>query len=196
MEGGIGLIYSDCRILGNYISNDPESGISLSEASSYIENNTIVNCSVGIHLIWLAGMNKIYNNTLIHNDKGISIWGSGGNSILNNTISKNNIGILVDGWAMDQAGDNSILNNTISNNNIGISLEGDSSGNVVANNRVELNTQCGVYINQIKDNLGEKYVGKESYYGINRFYNNIFNNTVNFLMTHRQLYRRCCEGRL
>src|SRR5690606_12921240 len=136
-------------------------------------------CSVGIHLIWLAGMNKIYNNTLIHNDKGISIWGSGGNSILNNTISKNNIGILVDGWAMDQAGDNSILNNTISNNNIGISLEGDSSGNVVANNRVELNTQYAVYINQIKDNLGEKYVGKESYYGINRFYNNIFNNTVN-----------------
>jgi beta propeller repeat protein/parallel beta-helix repeat protein len=179
LEGGIGLIYSNCRILGNYISNDPESGISLSEASSYIENNTIVNCSVGIHLIWLAGMNKIYNNTLIHNDKGISIWGSGGNSILNNTISKNNIGILVDGWAMDQAGDNSILNNTISNNNIGISLEGDSSGNVVANNRVELNTQYGVYINQIKDNLGEKYVGKESYYGINRFYNNIFNNTVN-----------------
>ncbi|RXA19991.1 PKD domain-containing protein [Methanosarcina sp. MSH10X1] len=179
LKGGISSASSsgDCKILGNYISNgiDDGYGIVLFEASSEIKNNTIVNCSEGICLTRLTGNNIVYNNTLIHNDKGISVWNSGGNLFSNNTISKNNIGILVDGSTMDQAGENSILNNTISNNNIGISLKGDSYENLVANNRVELNAQFGLYINQFKDNIGEM-----PYHGTNHFYNNMFNNTVNF----------------
>jgi beta propeller repeat protein/parallel beta-helix repeat protein len=195
LDGGILLIStSDCKILGNYISNDSNYGISLIKASSDIENNTIVNCSVGIYPTWYSGGNKIYNNTLISNDQGIYptwysggnqiynntlisndqgiiVGNSGGNSILNNTISKNNIGILVRGYTIDGAGNNSILNNMISNNDIGTLLEGDSSGNLVANNRVELNKQYGVYIKQVNN--------EAPYDGTNRFYNNIFNNTVN-----------------
>jgi beta propeller repeat protein/parallel beta-helix repeat protein len=173
LEGGIGLISTSGKILGNYISNDLKVGISLIEGSSSdIENNTIVNCSVGIYPNWFSGGNKIYNNTLIHNNEGIIVRNSGGNSILNNTISKNNIGILVGGSAIDGAVANSILNNTISNNNIGISLEDDSTGNLVANNRVELNKQYGVYIKQVNN--------EAPFDGTNRFYNNIFNNTINF----------------
>jgi len=175
LNGGIGVVEGPgCKILGNYISNriDDGFGVVLSESSSNIENNTIVNCTNGIFLIRLTGSNIVYNNTLISNDRGIYVGDSGGNSFLNNTISKNNIGILVGGSTMDQAGANSLLNNTISNNNIGISLEGDSSGNLVANNRVELNKQCGVYVNQVSYEV--------PYDGINRFYNNIFNNTINF----------------
>jgi len=126
LDGGILLIStSDCKILCNYISNDSNYGISLIKASSDIENNTIVNCSVGIYPTWYSGGNKIYNNTLISNDQGIIVGNSGGNSILNNTISKNNIGILVRGYTIDGAGNNSILNNMISNNDIGTLLEGD-----------------------------------------------------------------------
>lgn len=79
---------------------------------------------------------------------------------------------MLSGSTIDQAGANSLLNNTISNNNIGISLEGDSSGNLVTSNRVELNKQYGVYIKQVNSEV--------PYNGTNRFYNNIFNNTINF----------------
>ncbi len=149
LNGGIGVGEGPgCKILGNYISNglDHGSGIVLSESSSNeIENNTIVNCSKGIFIIWLSAANTINNNTLTSNDHGISIG--------------------------DSTGGNSLLNNKILNNNIGILLGEDSSDNLVMGNVVELNKKYGVYINEV----GYVY----SYNGKNRFYNNIFNNTVN-----------------
>ncbi len=176
LNGGIGVGEGPgCKILGNYISNgiDDGYGIVFSESSSSgIENNTIVNCTNGIFLVRLTGPNTVYNNTLMSNNRGIYIGDSGGNSLLNNTLSKNNIGILLNGMTTDQAGANSLVNNTISNNNIGISFEGDSSGNLVTNNKVELNKQCGVYIKQVSY--------EAPYNGTNWFYNNIFNNTINF----------------
>jgi beta propeller repeat protein/parallel beta-helix repeat protein len=175
LNGGIWVAEGPgCKILGNYISNNTESGIGFSESSSNkVENNTIVNCTDGILLAWLSGSNIVSNNTLMSNDIGIYVGDSGGNLFSNNTISKNNIGIRVSGTTIDQAGANSLLNNSISNNNIGISLEGDSSENLVANNRVELNKQYGVYIKQVNYEA-------LPYNGTNRFYNNIFNNTINF----------------
>jgi len=176
LNGSIGITEGPgCKILGNYISNGMENGygIFFSESSSNeVENNTIVNCTNGIFLARLTGSNIVYNNTLMSNDRGIYVGDSGGNSFLNNTVSNNNIGILLGGLAIDQAGDNSLLNNTISNNNIGISLEGDSSGNLVTSNKIELNRQYGVYIKQVSCEAPSN--------GTNRFYNNIFNNTINF----------------
>jgi len=163
------------KIIGNYVSNSY--GIGLWESGSNdIENNTVVNCSNGIHMEFLSSQNIINNNTLIYNDKGILVGGhvSGGNSISNNTILNSNIGILLSGSSAvgNPAGRNSLLNNTISNNSIGILFEGYSSNNLVTNNRVELNKQYGVYINN---------VGCGARYGTtNQFYNNIFNNTINF----------------
>ncbi|AAM05145.1 NosD domain-containing protein [Methanosarcina acetivorans] len=177
LNGSIGVTEGPgCEILGNYISNGMDNGygILFSESSSNkVENNTIVNCTNGIFLVWLSGSNTIYNNTLTSNERGIYAGDSGGNSFLNNTISKNNIGILLSGSTIDQAGSNSLLNNTISNNNIGISLEGDSSSNLVTGNRIELNRQYGVYIKQVS-------YEPLPYNGTNWFYNNIFNNTINF----------------
>ncbi len=182
LNGGIGVGEGPgCKILGNYISNgiDDGYGIVFSESSSSgIENNTIVNCTNGIFLVRLTGPNTVYNNTLMSNNRGIYIGDSGGNSLLNNTISKNNIGILLNGMTTDQAGANSLVNNTISNNNIGILFEGDSSGNLVTNNKVELNKQYGVYIKQVSYEI--PYNGTAPYNGTNWFYNNRFNNTVNF----------------
>lgn len=148
LNGSIGL--TECgnhKILGNYISNSPYSGISLWESySNEIENNTVVNCSNGISMEFLSSQNIINNNTLTTcSDKGIWIKGSGG--------------------------ENSLLNNTISNNDIGIWVGEDSSSNLVANNNVELNKKCGVYLN------GIAYT--RPFNRTNRFYNNIFNNTVN-----------------
>lgn len=125
LNGSIGLV--ECgnhKILRNYISNSPYSGIGLWESyHNEIEDNTIVNCSNGISMEWLSSQNIVNNNTLICNDKGIWIKGSGGS--------------------------NSLLNNTISNNNIGIWVGADSSSNLVANNKVELNKKYGVYLNGI-----------------------------------------------
>ncbi|AKB81092.1 cell surface protein [Methanosarcina barkeri 3] len=167
---------ADQKVLGNYISNSPDSGINLWESSgSEIEDNTIVNCSKGIVMEYRSQQNTINNNTLIGTDRGISVEGiSGGDLISNNKISSSNIGILLSGSSLfgDPAGENSLLNNTISNNNIGILFEGYSSDNIVTNNKVELNRQCGIYIN----NLG---CGAQ-YGATNQFYNNMFNNTVNF----------------
>ena len=178
LNAGIGLGEGgDNKIIGNYISNSPYSGISFWESSSNeIENNTVVNCSNGISMQFLSSQNIINNNTLICNDKGILVGGhvSGGNLISNNTILNSNIGILLSGSSSvgNPAEGNSLLNNTVSNNSIGILFEGYSSSNLVTNNRVELNKQCGLYINN---------VGCGARYGTtNQFYNNIFNNTVNF----------------
>jgi len=165
------------RIIGNYISNSSYFGISFWESySNEIENNTVVNCSNGISIEFLSSQNIINNNTLICNDKGILVGGhvSGENIISNNTVSSSNIGILLSGSSSvgNPAGGNSLLGNTISNNNIGILFEGYSSSNLVRNNRVELNKQCGVYINNV--GCGARYGST------NQFYNNIFNNTINF----------------
>ena len=163
------------KIIGNYISNGY--GIGFWEfGSSEIQNNIVVNCSNGISMEFLSSRNIINNNTLICNDKGILVGGhvSGGNIISNNTILNSNIGILLSGSSSvgNPARGNSLLNNTISNNSIGILFEDYSSDNLIANNRVELNKQCGVYINNF---------GCGARYGTtNQFYNNIFNNTVNF----------------
>lgn len=178
LRGGIGLasFVGYCKILDNYISAgmDNGHGIVLFETSSNeIENNTIENCTNGILLTRLTGSNTVYNNTLRFNDRGVCVEDSGGNSFINNDISNNNVGMLLSGFTVDQAGANSVLNNTISNNNIGISLKGDSSGNLVTNNKVELNKQYGVYIKQVSyETL--------LYNGTNWFYNNKFNNKINF----------------
>ncbi|WP_292391679.1 PKD domain-containing protein [Methanosarcina sp. UBA5] len=187
------IVLNNCcgyKIIENHISNDPNAGsggmgIALYESdSSEIENNTIVNCSSGMHI--MSGSCTINNNTLTDNGQGIMVGASlKGNSFLNNTILNSNIGIFLSGPAYGPAyigdstggdlllnGGNSLLNNNISNNNIGIFFESDSSGNLVANNRVELNNQYGICVEDVSYEV--------PYNGTNRFYNNIFNNTVNF----------------
>jgi len=183
------IVLNNCcgyKILENHISNDPNAGsggmgIALyGSDSDKIENNTIVNCSSGMHI--MSGSCTINNNTLTDNGQGIMVGASlKGNSFLNNTILNSNIGIFLSGPAyvgdsiggdLLLNGGNSLLNNTISNNNIGIFFESDSSGNLVASNRVELNNQYGVCVGDVSYEV--------PYNGTNWFYNNIFNNTVNF----------------
>lgn len=187
LKGCIDLVQCNgYKILENYVSNDPNAGsggmgIALYDSDSgEIENNKIVNCSTGMHI--MSGSCVINNNTLTDNGQGIMVGASlSGHSFSNNTILNSNIGIFLSGPAYVgnlAGGDsllnegNSLLNNTISNNNIGIFFECDSSGNLVASNRVELNNQYGVCVGDVSYEV--------PYNGTNWFYNNIFNNTVNF----------------
>lgn len=150
LSGNIGL--GECgnnKILSNYISDNPYSGISLWESYlNEIKNNTVINCSNGVSMSFHSSENIIDNNTLIHNNRGIWIESDGGGGQL-------------------------LLNNTILKNNIGISVGGDSSSNLVANNKVELNKEYGIYLH------GIAYTGPFNINRTNQFYNNIFNNTVN-----------------
>ncbi|MDQ1276461.1 MAG: hypothetical protein QG610_2039 [Euryarchaeota archaeon] len=131
---------------------------------NHISNNPQIS---GISL-WESYVNEIENNTVVNCSNGISMeWLSSQNIINNNTLICNDKGI----WIKGSGGGNSLLNNTISKNNIGILVEADSSSNLVANNKVELNKKYGVYLN------GIAYT--KPFNRTNRFYNNIFNNTVN-----------------
>jgi parallel beta-helix repeat protein len=145
----IGIGYcSKNRIINNTIdcsgislSEISPSGISLSESyENIIDRNSVSNCSYGISASFIASGNQIINNTLISNTKGIIVTHySSGNIIKNNTISNNNIGILLDDPAM------------------------------VTDNRIELNEECGIYLDLSSDDL--------IFTGTSLIYNNLFNKT-------------------
>ncbi|WP_440948664.1 NosD domain-containing protein [Methanosarcina sp. T3] len=121
-----------------------------------------------------SSFNQIENNTVVNCSEGVLIsWLSSDNTVNNNILASNDRGILIGGQ-----GGNSISNNTISNNDVGIWFCSDSSGNLVTNNNVEQNRIYGVYLNQVTE---------APYNRTNRFYNNIFNNTIN-LYNHRSSY--------
>ncbi len=168
-EGRIRVYHGplNCTLLNNTLLNG---SISVGESpgckilGNYISNNQK---SSGISL-WESSSNEIENNTVVNCSSGISTeYLSSQNTVNNNTLICNDKGI----WIKGSGGGNSLLNNTISNNNIGIWIEADSSSNLVANNKVELNKKYGVCLNGVAYTL--------PFNRTNRFYNNIFNNTIN-----------------
>jgi beta propeller repeat protein/parallel beta-helix repeat protein len=160
---------NNCILLNNTLLNG---SIGLTECGNHtILGNYVSNNQEGSGIsLWESYSNEIENNTVVNCSNGISMeWLSSQNIINNNTLNYNNKGIWIKGSG---GGSNSLLNNTISNNNIGIWLGADSSSNLVANNKVELNKKYGIYLNGIASTV--------PFNRTNRFYNNIFNNTINF----------------
>ncbi len=138
------------KIIGNKISStEGKCGICFSECSSnIIDNNTVSNASWGIMMPFFSGDNQITNNTLTSNKVAILIAHfSGGNVIKNNTISNNSIGISLDDYAL------------------------------ITDNRIELNKECGIYLEHSGD--------FDNYSGDGLIYNNLFNNTVNLFNSTR-----------
>ncbi|KKH48740.1 NosD domain-containing protein [Methanosarcina sp. 1.H.A.2.2] len=192
VNGGIGVSSFDYHPGSNFTISDNlivEGSIDI-YLGPYVSviNNTLLNGSIGLvesgghrilgnHIsnsphsginLWESYSNEIEDNTVVNCSNGISMeFLSSQNTINNNTLICNDKGI----WIKGSGGSNSLLNNTISKNNIGILVEADSSSNLVANNKVELNKKYGVYLN------GIAYT--KPFNRTNRFYNNIFNNTVN-----------------
>jgi parallel beta-helix repeat protein len=106
------------------------------------------NYSDGIRILY-SNYNKIYNNIIINNFRGIFLdydgiekKGSNNNKIYNNIIKYNTLGITVSsGWfeGGKKSSANSINNNIISNNtDFGIFLSGN--GNIISNNIISDNS--------------------------------------------------------
>ncbi len=167
VKGNIDIYHgpNNCILLNNTLLNG---SVGLTECGSQKVLGNYISNSGGISL-WESYSNEIENNTVVNCSNGISMeWLSSQNIINNNTLICNDKGI----WITGSGGSNSLLNNTISNNNIGIWVGADSSSNLVASNKVELNKKYGVYLNGAAFTL--------PFNRTNRFYNNIFNNTINF----------------
>ncbi len=150
---GIGQC-SKNKIITNTISDGilDEAGISLFEShDNIIDNNSIFNCSYGISAGFITSGNQITNNTLISNTRGIIVAHySPMNTIKNNTILNNNIGILLDDSAL------------------------------IADNRIELNKECGIYLDLSADDSDSTRSSL--------IYNNLFNNTVNLFNNTEIVY--------
>lgn len=143
-------------------------------SENIIINNTISNSisdtedSYGI-TFYEGHSNYIAENHISSSKYGILMARlSSNNEIINNILTSNDVGISV----TDVSRNNNITHNTITNNGIGI-WEEYSWGNLITDNNVSLNKEYGVYLNKVSY--------EAPYTGTTRFYNNIFNNTVNVL---------------
>lgn len=153
IEGGSIMLgsSSENKILNNFISNtisdNRESyGLSLTEShGNIIANNSVSGCNYAILMGFLTGDNNVSNNTLTSNSRGIVI----------DHLSPGN----------------EVKNNLISNNDIGISIGSSCPNTLITGNRIQLNKDYGIYIEQTST--------ESSFEGSNLVYNNLFNNTVN-----------------
>lgn len=142
---------SENKILNNFISNiisdNGESyGLNLYEShDNVIINNSISGCNYAILMAFLTGGNNVSNNTLTSNRRAIVI----------DHISPGS----------------EIKENLISNNDIGISIGSSCPNTLITGNRIQLNRDYGIYIEQTSTEIPFE----ES----NLIYNNLFNNTVN-----------------
>ncbi|MGB9940066.1 PKD domain-containing protein [Methanosarcina sp.] len=142
---------SENRILNNSVSNtisdNGESyGLNLPEShDNIITNNSISGCNYAILMCFLTGGNNVSNNTLTSNSKGIVI----------DHLSPGN----------------EVKNNMISNNDIGISIGSSCPNTLITGNRIQLNRDYGIYIEQTSTD--------PSFEESSLIYNNLFNNTVN-----------------
>jgi parallel beta-helix repeat protein len=101
----------------------------------------------------ISSNNKIMDNTVSNNEKGISITSFGGNSITGSNVSNNRIGIY-----LSYSCNNSITDSNVSNNVMGIYLYSASSNSIT------------------DSNVSNNYVGSHLYSSCN---NSITGNTVN-----------------
>jgi len=100
---------------------------------SDISNNTVKNLKLSSFNIGIVVMgsnsNKILENTITDNLRGLDLTASENNTVSGNYIANNNDGIALENRYND------IVENTITNNtNIGISLYGAGYNNIIGNN--------------------------------------------------------------
>jgi len=185
----------------NYI-NFAERGIYVTTGDGYfITNNTIMNCSRGIHLSSSADSHVIKNNLLQTNVIGIYNYSGAGNKIFFNTIlnslaeggtnegygikfGKNGINNIIVSNYIDTAvrgiyfydGDNDIVsNNIIYNCNRAIHLSSHADNHIIKNNLLQNNGR-GIYIYRGDNNkVYNNTILNMTEYGITIYSNNINN---------------------
>ena len=146
-----------------------------------VENNRLLNNSIGIHLM-NSDYNLILGNLIGRGEKGIDIEQSSYNTVSDNRASKNRYGIYLPnsqgnvlsnntlsenkdyGILLSTAVSNTLSGNEASNNGRGIHL-GNSDGNKISDNTIVSNEIYGLFICPKSDR--------------NQVLNNYFNNTIN-----------------
>lgn len=142
---GIYVSSSSNVISNNNCSYNGNSGIFLeSSNANKIENNTCYSNDVdGISLKSLSMNNSLSNNICLHNSNvGVLLNNADGNDLVNNTCSQN----VVCGLQLQSADANRASTTGIFGNGYGIYLT-SSNGNQFQLNRIENNTNRGIYIN-------------------------------------------------
>jgi parallel beta-helix repeat protein len=133
-----------------------------------VNNNISFNQEDGIYL-FTSSENHISNNYISNNlNNGIKLLSSLKNNITGNTISSNMRGIL-----LEFSDDNVIMDNIVSpNNDCGIYLMSYSDRNDIINNNISSNNDYGVYFSTISsigpsnNNISDNYVCDNGITGI------------------------------
>lgn len=148
---------SNISIINNKLISTSYEGIYMVNVdSSKIVNNTIMDFSIrGIHIYGKG--NSVVGNIIYNGETGVELYDTL-NIIYNNKFFDTTTGIIIFG------NNCSIYSNIIYRNNYGIKLEG---------------TQCSIHSNILEENE----VGISIFSPNNKIYNNLFNNTVNVLIS-------------
>ena len=191
---GILLFFSSHNVISNNsISNSNESGISLNTCdNNIIIGNRVINTYNDAIFLWDSCYNNISSNEITENGGGVLVFSySDYNIVYGNYVAKNNLyGISIQGGSFNKVMHNVVreskywcgistakswtCNNIISynevmyNNWVGIEIEG--AGNIICNNNISHNTQCGIYLSSFLGTDCKRNVIKE---------NNFIENGVN-----------------
>lgn len=197
------------------------SGDAFEPASATIQNNTILDTTIGIYF-QQATVNITDNVISTYSAAGIAINDSSSSNIYNNTITSPETGVLTNGifvdgsstavisenkisgntdggfgiWILTQANDNIVLStcingNTIFDNDYGITVD-QAYSNLIQSNTIEHNTVYGLYtMNGSSANVFINNIVQ------NNGTNDIFDDTIGFLSasTANAYYcNQCTEG--
>jgi parallel beta-helix repeat protein len=194
-------IVFDCR--GYSIDGDSTSGLVGIEISS--TNVTVKNCNLNNWIdygIWLDSSynGTLFNLTLSNIDYGIYLHLSYNNTFFNLNVNNNNYGITLSqsydnifydltsegndyGIDLDSSYNNTFFNLTLNNNDRGIELEPGTIGNIFYSLSVSDSTSYCIHFNEYTE---------EGYTILNNtFYNDLFNNSVDFYCYDYYIENEC-----
>ena len=150
------------NIIGNIIQNNSDFGIGLFNCFySVIQGNQISNNNYGIKISssWsnIVNENNITNNTI---GIGVEAWdefSTGWNKILDNYIADNDRGVYLHAFGWGRCQSSTVSMNIISNNKYGIYLASDTDEselylNNISQNHIEKNKEYGIYLNNTYHN--------------------------------------------
>ncbi len=164
---GISVVISSNNTFSNINSISNGYGIStfLSSNNTFSNINSSFNSGYGFQ-ISSSTTNSRFSNIISNNNLvGITLSSSSNNTFSNITSNSNS----QNGFSLSSSSDNNTFSNITANNNLkGISIS--TFNNTFRNSYIKNNSQYGLYINDLD------FVSPSN----NTFYNNIFNNTVNY----------------
>lgn len=162
-ESGIYLdSCSNNTISGNDITNTYSDAIFVWNSSyNNISNNEISENGMGITIFSYSDHNTVYGNHVVKNDfYGISIQGGSFNIITHNIVSESKYWCGISTSKSWTRGNVISYNEVTHNNWVGIEIEGVE--NIICNNNISYNTECGLYLSSFLGTDCKRNVIKEN----------------------------------